>query len=612
VNDILKITTFGGLTLQHDGNQVTGFVSRKVEALFVYLACNPGEHSRELLADLLWDDATTERAMSNLRTIIFNLQSLLAPYVLVSRQTIAINPETDIRLDTRIFEVGLDAAEQQAALLSTISRSTANAMEQALALYQGDFLAGFNVRQSRGFEGWQMLERERLRGRVIEAQYQLVNYYLDARQYSAGIGQAARLLQLDPLWEKAHRTMMLLLARSGQRSAALAQFETCKTLLQEELGVEPDSETKALCVRIRAGEAIGTAEIKMPLHNLPVPGTPFIDRPVQLARLQAQFDNPDCRLLTITGMGGSGKSRLALQLAALRLTDFSHGIFHIPLLSMQSAEMLAGTILHTIKNTANPADNAQTQLFTHLAKRCVLLVLDDMEHLLDGADLLVEILARSPDVKIIVTSREMLNLHQEWPVTIYGMDYPAEADDSLDQYEAVQLFVQSARRAQPDFSLAPNRHAVARICQLVQGIPLNIELAAAWLRVMPCDQIADEVERGLDILQTTMRNIPERHRSVRANFETSWQLLKEGEREALRRLSVFEGPFQPKVAQQITNTPTLTLLALRDKSLVDYTKDGYCEMPRLLRQFAAEKLREYPPEEEQMKIAHRDYYAAQA
>ncbi len=193
-------------------------------------------------------------------------------------------------------------------------------------------------------------------------------------------------------------------------------------------------------------------------------------------------------------------------------------------------------------------------------------------------------------------------------VTIGGMAYPSSSTTELAQYTAVQLFVQNARRNAPEFSLAKNTEAVFRICQLVQGMPLALELAASWLRVMTCDQIADEIERNLDILQSPLRNVAERHRSIRATFDASWALLSESERKLLLQLSVFQGGFPQVAAQQITKASALTLLALQDKSLLS-ADSGYYELHPLLRQFALDKFSATPEEKIRTQAAHSAYYA---
>jgi predicted ATPase len=257
------------------------------------------------------------------------------------------------------------------------------------------------------------------------------------------------------------------------------------------------------------------------------------------------------------------------------------------------------------------------QLLDYLRGKSLLLMLDNFEHLLDGVDLITELLSAAPRVKVVVTSREALNLHGEWFHPIDGLSYPlVNAQDrregalALEEYEAVALFTQCARRARPGVCLEQELDDVARICQLVEGMPLAIELAASWLKVLPARKIAEELERGLDILSTTMRDLPRRHRSMRAAFDHSWRLLAQEEREVLRRLSVFRGGCRRRAAQAVAGAALPALAALVDKSLLTATREGRYQVHELLRQYAAEKLLEGPAEWETAHSQHSAYFAA--
>jgi DNA-binding SARP family transcriptional activator len=247
---MLRISTFGGLDLRYQGEPVTGLASRKAEALLVYLACIGRPRTREVLAELLWEERPQRRAMSNLRVVLSSLRKRLGPYVDITRDAVALNPEADVWLDVAELEKGLSPAGSRRGALTA---SAVAAMEEAIALYRGDFLEGFYVRASRPFEDWAAAQREQLRRVVLDALNELAVYYGQIGDYKAGIRHAARLLELDPLMEEAYRQMMRLLSGSGQRAAALAQYETCCRLLEEELGVGPAEETTALCEQIRDG-----------------------------------------------------------------------------------------------------------------------------------------------------------------------------------------------------------------------------------------------------------------------------------------------------------------------------------------------------------------------
>jgi predicted ATPase/DNA-binding SARP family transcriptional activator len=604
----LRITTLGGLSIYCGDQPVRGFVSRKVDALLVYLAANPREHPREILGELLWDDLPQSRTMSYLRTALSSLQQQLAPYLSVTRQTIAINPESNCWLDVEALEASLDAAEAEWQQRHSFSRMTVAALEQAVELYKGAFLEGFHIRDARGFEGWMILEQERLRNRVLEALYRLGTHHLERASYSSGIALITRALQLDPLAEQAHRLLMQLLAYSGQRSAALAQFESCQQILADELGVEPEEETLELYEQILAGEISVDSPIEIP-QNLPTPATPFIERPGDKRHIIEQLEKDTCRLLTLIGPGGIGKTRLALEVARELLPEFRHGIYFMSFAAVEHTASIAATIANTLNYNFKGDIPLEDELIKQLQGQDILLILDSFEHLVDGADLISRILTQVPTVKILLTSRERLNLHEEWLYTVEALPVPRPNDPEAAKFASIQLFTQSISRIRPDFDVQTNLPAIIHICNLVEGMPLGIELAASWARIMSCQQIIDEIQNSLDFLTSSLRNIPERHRSLRAVFDSSWNLLNSIEQQTFRQLSVFRGGFQQDAARQITGASLMTLSALVDKSMLTLV-DGRYQIHELLRQYAARQLNVHPQEESRIRAIHSDYYAA--
>lgn len=373
--------------------------------------------------------------------------------------------------------------------------------------------------------------------------------------------------------------------------------------------------------------------------NLPSQPTPFIGREKELTDIIRRLRDPACRLLTLIGPGGIGKTRLAIQAAQMLLdtppaeATFRHGIFFVPLTAISSPSGVVLAIAEAANFTFYSSAPPQQQLFDYLREKEMLLVLDNFEQLLippagedaSGVDLLAAILAVAPAVKLLVTSREALNLHEAWFHPVAGMTYPEPPPQSspsqgegwvgVESYDAIQLFVQSARRAQVGFSLAAEQKSVVRICQMVEGMPLGIELAATWLKALPCAHIAQGIEHGLDFLASSMRNVPARHRSMRAVFEHSWGLLAEVERGVLGRLSVFRGGFRPEAAEYVAGATLPVLAALVEKSLVQATPAGRYHLHELLRQFAGEKLNQTSKvfktfEVSDVRDRHGTYYAA--
>jgi predicted ATPase len=353
-------------------------------------------------------------------------------------------------------------------------------------------------------------------------------------------------------------------------------------------------------------------EIPVPVsYGLPLASTRFIGREAELAQIEDYLDTPNCRLLTLIGPGGVGKTRLAYQAAASKAADFASGVCAVPLSGVASPGYLLSTLAERLTVPLVGSADLKAQVLDYLREKRLLLVMDNCEHLLDGIEVLDEILATAPGVKILATSRERLNLHGEWLFPVRGLPFPQnKSEPGVETYSAIQLFVQSARRGGPGFRLDDVTN-VARICKLVEGLPLAIELAASWVHQMPCERIAAHIQRDLDFLATNLRDVPERHRSTRVLFEHSWRLLSADEQAAMRKLSVFRGSFDAQAAEHIVGATLHALSALAEKSLIRFSPSGRYDLHELLRQFAEEKLRE-AGEFAATQDRHLDYYVTWA
>ena len=394
------------------------------------------------------------------------------------------------------------------------------------------------------------------------------------------------------------------------------------TLLAEALEIPQDQRDAFLKVarQERGIDQLGSLEREEPFpwaadsrpqSNLPLPTTLFVGRQAELAGLTHLLENPACRLVTLVGLAGIGKTRLALQVARSQLDRFADGVFFVSLASIDSPEMLEGTIANAIGLQFHGAAEPQEQLLRYLEGKNMLLVLDNFEHLIERANLAVKMVQAAPDIQLLVTSRERLNLQGEWVFEVDGLPYPLSPEESsLEAYEAVQLFLQSALRASPRFGLDEhNRAWVARICQLTEGIPLGIELAAAWVRVLSCQEIAREIERSHDFLKVSARNIPERHQSLRAALDHSWNLLSEKEKGVLRRLSVFRGGFRRESGQSVAGAGLEELTSLLDKSLLKRVGEQRYDLHELVRQYAEAYLQSDAREHNETRNLHSSYYA---
>lgn len=347
-----------------------------------------------------------------------------------------------------------------------------------------------------------------------------------------------------------------------------------------------------------------------PTHNLPAQPTPFIGRTEELNELKNMLGNPDCRMLTLVGPGGSGKTRLAIEAATETASDFAEGVYFAPLQPVESIEFLVPAIADSIDFSLRGQEEPKVQLLNHLSGKHLLLVLDSFEHLVAAADLVSEMISTAPKLKLVVTTREALNLRGEWVFPVPGMRFPERADIARpERYDAVRLFLEVARHVKGRYSPEADWAAIARLCQLVQGMPLAVELAASWIKVMSCDDIVAEIERNLDFLATRLRDVPDRHRSVRAVFEESWSLLSEGERDVFMRLSVFRGKFRREAAERVAGASLPLLSTLVDKSLLKPLPDNRYVVHELLRQYALEKLAGSPEDVARAHDSHCAYYS---
>jgi len=331
-------------------------------------------------------------------------------------------------------------------------------------------------------------------------------------------------------------------------------------------------------------------------NNLPVLPTPLIGRIHELNELNQLLQNPGCRLLTLVGPGGIGKTRLAIETASQFQDKFLDGVVFIPFASVNSSRFIVPVIADSVgfafqsENRIDP----KLQLFSFLKEKQMLLLVDNIEHLLNGPEieLFSELLAAAQKVKLLVTSREMLNLQAEWVYEVQGLTVPIDPQtEAIIQGTSIELFIQRARRADAGFSVGEeDLSAIAHICQLVDGMPLGIELAAAWVRTLSCQEIAHEIEQGLDFLQATARDLPARHRSMRAVFNHTWKLLSEEEQSILCRLSVFQGGFSREAAEQVADATLSILSSLVTKSIVRRSGNDRYDLHEVIRQYAHEQL----------------------
>ncbi len=594
---MLEIRLLGQFTIKQDGVPIE-VSSRPAKTLLAYLLLTKGTpQPREKLAGQLWPASNEKNARKNLRQALWQLRKAIGDdYLLVDTNSILFNSTSPFWLDIEVLE-----------------NTTEEKLEVDVSVYEGELLPGF-------YEDWILLERDRLDALYARKMQRLLTRLVQEQRWTEVLRWAERWIAQGQIPEAAYRAAMIAHAAAGERLHVEKVYQRCVNSLINEIGVDPSDETINLYHNLLAGEKyprsqnadepLPAVQIIAPPVNLPAQTTPFIGRLAELAKIEHLLTTT--RLLTLTGPGGIGKSRLALQAAAGKAHVFDHGCFFISLAPIRSVHHLIQRIAEAVDFPLATHEDPQHQLLRYFQKRQVLLVMDNFEHLLDGVGIVSEILRTAQGVTVLATSRERLNLHSETIFKVGGMTMPdpESAQGSL-EYDAISLFVQSARKVSPGFDPSPAEfEQIANICQTVHGMPLGIELAAAWLHILNVNEIASELEKGFDILATDLHDAPQRHRSIRAVFDHSWSLLPRKEQEIFIRLSIFRGGFTRDAAQQVAGASLEHLVSLLNKSFLSHNPDSArLEVHELLRQYAQERLEETPEICISGQKAHAAYYA---
>lgn len=623
----LTLALFGEPRVHVDGTPVA-CSSKKALGLFCYLAASGRRHTRRELARLFWGGRDDEAARTSLRTALQRLPAPLAERIRADRESIELAGDVD--LDTRRF----------AALAS---RDDVESLAEAARLYAGDLLKDLDLDAAPEFDDWLHRERVRYRQAAQSVFDRLIARHReralqDAARASvereAAMAAARRWIELDPGAEAAHRWLMQLYFESGQRDAALAQYDVCQRELAVVHGRGPGEQTRALLDTIRdadagraasaaagappvrAADAASAATEKATLHAPELAGTSFVGRVDELAALDALLADPGCRLLTLHAMGGAGKSRLAFALAGQVAARFANGATWVALEGVPSAAELPIAIARALGIELAPAQDPVAALCAALRAQERLLVLDNLEHLLGASgpavDCLLALLREAPRLRLLVTSRETLGVQEEWVYEVPGLGCPSPdgaAPAAVADYPAAELFVQRARQAYLGFSAQAEWPHIVRICRLVEGLPLAIELAAAWVRTIPCGDLAHAIESDLAQLSARHRNRPARHHSLDAVVRTSWSLLAREQQQALAQLSLFVAGFTQEAAQQVAGASLRVVSSLVDKALVQRREAGRLGLHPLVRQFAAAQLDGRGDLARQAKHRYRGYYA---
>jgi predicted ATPase/DNA-binding SARP family transcriptional activator len=600
----LRVRLFGRVRIGRGGDEIS-LPTRKAELLLAYLLLHPGPRSRERTAALFWGDSSDSSARASLRNCLSTLRREIDRDLLkTDRDTVEVASD---------FAVWVDALELRSQATRYLEDPSPRPDRVQVDLYENDLLVDF-------YDDWVITQREELRTLYLDSLLELAQQLRSASDYDLARRFSALVIDHDPPNERAHRCLMFCHVALGNRDAALRQFEACRTALREELDVSPSEATKRLHQWIQNAPFERTP-VDASATNLPIPATSFVGREEEMATVKGRLASE--RLVTLTGAGGSGKTRLAIQVATDLLDAFDDGVWWVELGSLTDGELLPWTVAKALGVPEVQDEPITDTLARFVGARNLLLVLDNCEHLIGACARLTEhLLGRARDLRVLATSRELLGIDGESVQRVRGLSSPRHgrsplADELLD-YGAVRLFVGRATSFDPGFVLTDeNASHVAGICARLEGLPLAIELAAARVRALSVEDMAGRIDDAFELLGDSRRTAPPRHRTLHAAVAWSYDLLSDDEALLFRRLSVFVGGWTLAAAETVCSgaglapTSVTRLLAqLVDKSLVEIQSRGDERRYRMLetiRAYSCERLAD-SGEIVRLRDRHLDHY----
>ena len=644
----LRIELFGAICLRKEDRAITRFQTRKTGALIAYLACFDRQlNRRDEIIEQLWPGEDAESSRNRLRMALTWLRKELGSpletpdgLIIADRNVIYLNPSL-YTTDKADYEAHIKAATQ-----AVTDAEQKTHLQAAAALYRGEMLPDYD-------ELWVRSERSRLSDSYLMALRRLVKLLAEEREFDSAIEYARHAVNLDPLREESHRLLMRLYAAVGRPAAALRQYYELDDLLREELHMTPTVVTRQLAEHITGRQQANAARANgsggstgsdggsrdggvsiaerpvlptlprrkesRPLYGATLTiRTPLLGREDSMKAVREMLETPETRLITLTGIGGCGKTRLALALAEQINQDYAGIVCFVPLGDLSDPQQIPAAIARVLNLELQGRAPILDQVASHL-RQPTLLVLDSFEHLARGGPMLVRaLLEKAPDLTCLVTSRQRLNLSCEYEYGVLPLPVPllAGKPDRLLEFASVQLFVARARAVNPDFEInAENAADVAAICDRMDGLPLAIELAASWSSILTPEQILERLTTRFTLLAHSGHDVPARHSSLRAALDWSFALLEPDVQRFFARLSAFRGGWDLEAAQAIceeAHTPHF-LMQLHDRSLLQSETIG-----KKIRFSFLETVREYAGQcgdkEQRVETSqrHAAYFAALA
>jgi predicted ATPase/DNA-binding SARP family transcriptional activator/Tfp pilus assembly protein PilF len=529
----LQISLLGGFQLRNGDIPVPGFDPPRLQALIAWLVLHAGvPQPRQQVAFQFWPDSTEQQARTNLRQVLHLLRQRLpnsTDFIVDAERSLTWRADADYSLDIRQFEqLARDA-------------QTLNAMMTAADLYRGDLLPQL-------YDDWLVPERERLRAVFAQLLERAIRRAEAERDSERGRAAAQRLIAHDPLQERAYRALMRLSAGRGDRAGVLRAYRACVETWDRELGIPPSPETTALYEQLRAAQREAVERPRTANRPvLPIPATPLIGRVEGLAEIATLLQHSESRLVTVTGTGGVGKTRLAVQVAVDLAPELADDVWFVDLSAVRDPAGVVPALAVTLGVRAPDSAAARDALIRFVRHRHALLVLDNFEHLLAAAPVVAELMATAPELRILVTSRAPLRVRGEHeypvlPLSVPDRDAPPASAVDVATSDAMQLFVARARAVNPRFSVDDaSAGIVAEICRQVDGLPLAIELAAARLRSLSLTEMLARLQHSLSLLTGGARDLPARQHTLRATIDWSYLLLDPVEQRLFTRLAIFVG-----------------------------------------------------------------------